>query len=208
MMPDQASRGHSSTERLMKRSSSENAAVGESSAADHQAQPTLELLSSDAAHEPSKTAALWALAEEHLIRYGGEFAPPLIERALGCYLYDCDGRAILDFTSGQMCSTLGHNHPAVVSAIQKSCRQAIHLFSWMLSPPVIELCHALAELLPPTLKKVLLLSTGGESNEAALRAENIRLVPISMASAPTSAQSSARASNSSGSSRSGSNNVR
>ena len=158
-----------------KRSSSENAGVGQStaagglSAADHQAEPTIEPLSSDAAREPSKAAALRALAEAHLIRYGGEFVPPLIERAFGCYLYESDGRAILDFTSGQMCSTLGHSHPAVVSAIEESCRQAIHLFSWMLSPPVIELCHALAEMLPPTLQKVLLLSTGGESNEAALR---------------------------------------
>ena len=123
----------------------------------------------DADSEPSKAAALRALADEHLIRYGGEFVAPLIERAFGCSLYDSDGREILDFTSGQMCATLGHNHPDVVSAIERSCRQSIHLFSWMLSPPVIELCHALAEMLPPTLQKVLLLSTGGESNEAALR---------------------------------------
>ena len=123
----------------------------------------------DAVHTESNSAALRALAEEHLIRYGGEFVPPLIERAAGSYLYDAYGNEILDFTSGQMCSTLGHNHPAVVEAIQRSCRQAVHLFSWMLSPPVIELCCALAEMLPPTLQKVLLLSTGGESNEAALR---------------------------------------
>ena len=139
------------------------------SAADHHIEQSQKPSASGAGPEPSTEAALRALAEEHLIRYGGEFVPPLIERASGCFLYDSDGREILDFTSGQMCSTLGHNHPAVVSAIEQSCRKSIHLFSWMLSRPVIELCRALAEMLPPTLQKVLLLSTGGESNEAALR---------------------------------------
>jgi hypothetical protein len=33
----------------------------------------------------------------------------------------------------------------------------------MLSPPVIELCRALAEMLPGNLGKVLLLKTGGKS---------------------------------------------
>lgn len=113
-------------------------------------------------------------AERHLIRYAGDFLPVLIERASGSYIYDDRGRAILDFTSGQMCATLGHNHPAIVAAIEQGCRQAIHLFSWMLSPPVIELCQELASLLPPSLQKVLLLNTGGESNEAALRVAKLK----------------------------------
>ncbi|MGH8715110.1 MAG: aminotransferase class III-fold pyridoxal phosphate-dependent enzyme, partial [Casimicrobiaceae bacterium] len=54
---------------------------------------------------------------ENLIRYGAEFHPEFIVRARGSYLYDENGRAILDFTSGQMCATLGHNHPAIVAAI-------------------------------------------------------------------------------------------
>jgi 2,2-dialkylglycine decarboxylase (pyruvate) len=45
----------------------------------------------------------------------------------------------------------------------------MHLSSWMLSEPVIDLCRELAALLPSSLEKVLLLSTGSESNEAALR---------------------------------------
>jgi len=104
-----------------------------------------------------------------MVRYAGDFAPLVIERASGSYIYDADGRAILDFTSGQMCSTLGHNHPSILAAFERSCRQVIYLFSWILAPPVIELCRELAALLPANLQKVILLSTGGESNEAALR---------------------------------------
>ena len=44
----------------------------------------------------------------------------------------------------------------------------------MLSPPVIELASALAELLPPGLEKILLVNTGSESNEAALRMAKLR----------------------------------
>ncbi len=108
-------------------------------------------------------------AEEVLIRYCGEFSPILIEKAKGSFIYDQDGRAILDFTSGQMCSIFGHNHPAVVSAIHKACDHSLHLLSTMLSPPVVELCRQLVSLLPEGLDKCILVNTGSESNEVALR---------------------------------------
>ena len=104
-----------------------------------------------------------------MIRYIGDFPPFFIERAEGSYIYDDRGRRILDFTSGQMCATLGHNHPDVVAAIGRSCERALHLFSWVLAPEVVELCRELAALLPPQLQKVLLLNTGSEANEAAIR---------------------------------------
>ena len=107
--------------------------------------------------------------ERHMIRYIGDFPPFFIERAEGSYFFDDSGRRILDFTSGQMCATLGHNHPDVVAAIQRSCERAIHLFSWVLAPEVVELCRELAALLPPQLQKVILLNTGSEANEAAIR---------------------------------------
>jgi len=112
------------------------------------------------------TNAPW---DEHLIRYGMPFSPHLIAKARGTLIWDAEGREILDFTSGQMCATLGHNHPRIVEAIRQACEGALHLFSGMLSPPVVALSQRLAALLPPRLSKALFLSTGGESNEAALK---------------------------------------
>ena len=112
---------------------------------------------------------LWEAVEKHLVRYGGQFAPFLIERAEGSYVFDRSGRAILDFTSGQMCAILGHNHPEMLAAMEQAMKQVLHLFSGMLSPPVVELASALAAMLPPELQKVLLINTGSEANEAALR---------------------------------------
>ncbi len=114
-------------------------------------------------------ADLWESVEKNLVRYGGDFCSVLISRAKGSYIYDQDGRPILDFTSGQMCAILGHNHPDILAAIQKSMNEVLHLFSGMLSPPVIGLARALSEILPPSLSKTMLLNTGAESNEAALR---------------------------------------
>src|SRR5260370_5470999 len=107
--------------------------------------------------------------DEHLIRYGMPFVPRLIAKARGTLIWDNEGKEILDFTSGQMCATLGHNHPRIVEAIREACEGALHLFSGMLSPPVVALSQRLAALLPPHLSKSLFLSTGGQANEAALQ---------------------------------------
>lgn len=105
----------------------------------------------------------------NLIRYGGSFMTGLATGASGAYVQMDDGRRVLDFTSGQMSGILGHSHPAVVDCIRRQSESLIHLFSGMLSKPVVELASKLASLLPDSLSKVLLLTTGAESNEAALR---------------------------------------
>jgi 2,2-dialkylglycine decarboxylase (pyruvate) len=113
--------------------------------------------------------AFWKNARAHLIRYGGSFEPMIIERAQGSFVYDADGRAILDFTSGQMSSLLGHGHPEVAAVVAEHARHLDHLFSGMLSRPVIDLAAKLAEITPPGLDRSMLLSTGAEANEAAIK---------------------------------------
>ncbi|MDG4830698.1 aspartate aminotransferase family protein [Solwaraspora sp. WMMD1047] len=113
----------------------------------------------------------WSDAERHLVRYSGRgrFVPEIIERAEGSFVYTADGRRLLDFTSGQMSAILGHSHPAVVATVHRQVATLDHLFSGMLSRPVVDLARRLAESLPEPLSKVLLLTTGAESNEAAIR---------------------------------------
>ena len=106
---------------------------------------------------------------EHLIRYGGDMYPEMVEKALGCYVWDAEGKEILDFTSGQMCATVGHNHPNIVAAIRKSCETALHLFSGMIPRSVVQLSQAIAKLAPKPLSKSLFVNTGSESNEAAIK---------------------------------------
>ncbi|NYJ08246.1 aspartate aminotransferase family protein [Petropleomorpha daqingensis] len=111
-----------------------------------------------------------ARAARHLVRYSGagDFLPFVADRAAGSFVYDASGRAVLDFTSGQMSAVLGHAHPAIVEVVSTMVGRLDHLFSGMLSRPVIDLGEALGSLVPG-LDRVLLLTTGAESNEAALR---------------------------------------
>ncbi|MFI1732177.1 aspartate aminotransferase family protein [Streptomyces acidicola] len=117
----------------------------------------------------SSTETFWTDAERHLVRYGGEFTPEIIDRAAGSFLFTAGGRKILDFTSGQMSAILGHSHPEIVATVQRQVATLDHLFSGMLSRPVVDLARRLADTLPAPLEKALLLTTGAESNEAAIR---------------------------------------
>jgi 2,2-dialkylglycine decarboxylase (pyruvate) len=122
-----------------------------------------------AARPARDAASLMQAARDHLLFYGRDFSEILIGKAKGAYIFDIRGRPIIDFSSGQMCATLGHNHPEIVAAIARACTDAIHLDSTKLSPVVIELAEALTAMLPASLQKAMFLSTGAESNEAAIR---------------------------------------
>ncbi len=104
----------------------------------------------------------------HLLRFGGDFVRFVAHRAEGAFVYDAAGRRVLDFTSGQMSAILGHSHPEITETIRDGAGRLVHLFSSMLSEPVIALASRLASLVPE-LPRVMLLSTGGEANEAAIR---------------------------------------
>jgi 2,2-dialkylglycine decarboxylase (pyruvate) len=112
--------------------------------------------------------AFWSRARRHMLNYGGNFVAFVPVRAEGCFVYDEDGRRVLDFTSGQMSAILGHCHPEVVAAARSAAATLDHLFSSMLSRPVVDLAEALAATMP-ALPRVMLLSTGGEANEAAIK---------------------------------------
>jgi 2,2-dialkylglycine decarboxylase (pyruvate) len=107
--------------------------------------------------------------ERHLVRYLGGFSPFVVARAEGVWLETTDGRRLLDFSSGQICSTLGHRHPRVMAAIREATETVVHLDSRMLSEPLLALAQRLADLAPGDLTRVIALSTGAEANELALK---------------------------------------
>ncbi|MGO1316235.1 MAG: aspartate aminotransferase family protein [Cellulomonadaceae bacterium] len=122
---------------------------------------------------PPDAADFWADVDRHLTRYGGTFSPVIADQAQGSFVFTEDGRRLLDFTSGQMSAILGHAHPDIVATVRRQVGVLDHLFSGMLSRPVVDLARRLADTLPDPLEKVLLLTTGAESNEAAIRMAKI-----------------------------------
>ncbi|TAQ85336.1 hypothetical protein B7494_g6340 [Chlorociboria aeruginascens] len=113
--------------------------------------------------------AVQRAVSDTLIRYGGNFSSAIIVGAKGVYIYTAHGRKILDFTSGQMSCLVGHGHPEIVATITAHAAGLDHLFSGMISPPVVQLAEKLIGLLPPGLDRAAFLSTGAESNEAAIK---------------------------------------
>lgn len=109
------------------------------------------------------------IASKKIINYGTKFEKNIIVRSSGLYVYNAAGHKVLDWTSGQMSCLVGHGHPEVVETIADHAANLDHLFSGMLSPPVLRLADRLASVLPTGLDKAFFLSTGGESNEAALK---------------------------------------
>src|SRR5271169_1499823 len=85
----------------------------------------------------------WTRARRHMLGYGGDFVPFVPVRAEGSFLYDTAGRRVLDFTSGQMSAILGHSHPEIVAAVTRQVATLDHLFSGMLSRPVVDLARRL-----------------------------------------------------------------
>ncbi|KAK5698190.1 hypothetical protein LTR97_007151 [Elasticomyces elasticus] len=113
--------------------------------------------------------AFWARASKYLMNAGMPYWPTIVKKAKGTILYDVDDKRLLDFTSGQMSSLLGHGHPEIVEVIVKYATELDHLMSLMVSEPVVDFAEALAQILPAPLKKSFLLSTGSESVEAAIK---------------------------------------
>ncbi|KAJ5161419.1 hypothetical protein N7492_006811 [Penicillium capsulatum] len=113
--------------------------------------------------------AFSARADKYLMTTGVPFSPVVITKAKGTRLYDANNRQILDFTSGQMSSLLGHSHPEIVEVVTHYVAELDHLLSNMITHPVVDLAERLARFLPSPLEKSFFLNTGSESTEAAIK---------------------------------------
>ncbi|KAI0533284.1 pyridoxal phosphate-dependent transferase [Xylaria digitata] len=116
-----------------------------------------------------QTEEFWAKADKYLMSTGVPYSPAIVTKALGTTLWDQSGREILDFTSGQMSSLLGHSHPEIVEVVKENVAELDHLLSNMITRPVVALAERLARFLPAPLEKSFFLNTGSETTEAALK---------------------------------------
>jgi 2,2-dialkylglycine decarboxylase (pyruvate) len=112
--------------------------------------------------------ALWQRDGRHLLLVQ-PFMDSVIVGAEGCFLIDAEGRRILDLAAGQFCSILGHSHARFISRLQEQTARLVHLGDQYVSPTVFDAAARLASRAPGQLTKVILLSTGSEANECAMR---------------------------------------
>jgi putrescine aminotransferase len=95
----------------------------------------------------------------------------IITRAEGVYLYDSDGRQVLDGMSGLWCVNVGYGRDEIVEAAARQMRELPYYNSFFKSanPPAVELAALLAELTPPQFNHVFFTNSCSEANDTIVR---------------------------------------
>ena len=88
-------------------------------------------------------------------------------RGEGSRVFDDDGKEYLDLVGGIAVNSLGHCHPAVVSAIREQCGTLMHISNLYQHPLQVVLAEKLEEHYPGG--RVFFCNSGAEANEAALK---------------------------------------
>jgi putrescine aminotransferase len=95
----------------------------------------------------------------------------IITRAEGVYLWDSEGRRILDGMSGLWCVALGYGRRELAEAAYRQMLELPYYNSFFqcANPPAIELAALLAELTPPQFKRAFFTGSGSEANDTLVR---------------------------------------
>ncbi|NIM46886.1 MAG: aminotransferase class III-fold pyridoxal phosphate-dependent enzyme [Candidatus Aenigmarchaeota archaeon] len=100
------------------------------------------------------------------------FAYPLvIKSGYGCYIEDINGKLYLDFNSNVCSCAVGYNHPEIINVIRKFTGVGAHKIAGQdfYSKEQVELAEELIRITPRKLNRVLLVNTGAEAVENAIK---------------------------------------
>jgi len=90
-------------------------------------------------------------------------------RGEGCTVWDATGKSYVDLLAGTWCNVLGYGHPRWAAAVRSQAGKLAHVGSAFSAAEVDEALRKLAEILPPALERAVLLNTGSEAVELALK---------------------------------------
>jgi len=92
--------------------------------------------------------------------------PVFISKAQGAYLFDVDGKRYIDYVGSWGPMILGHNHPAVVSAVQDALARGMSFGA----PTALEvkLAEKVCEIYP-AIDKIRMVNSGTEATMTAIR---------------------------------------
>ena len=107
--------------------------------------------------------------DSHLF-YQSRQRRPMLDHGAGIYLYDRDGNAYLDGSSGAMVSNIGHSNPNVLAAMKQQMDKAT--FGYRLhfeNEPAELLATKTASYMPEGLDRVFFVSGGSEAVESCIK---------------------------------------
>jgi taurine--2-oxoglutarate transaminase len=97
----------------------------------------------------------------------GAHTAPTIVRGEGVRIYDADGNAYLDLSSGLVATNLGHSHPRVVAAIREQAERICFVPPGLFSEQLAEELVALAPW--PEGGRAYFTAAGADANEDAMK---------------------------------------
>lgn len=94
-----------------------------------------------------------------------------IERAEGIFFYTPEGKRYIDLVSGVSVSSLGHAHPAIITAVMEQAEKHMHLMVYgeMVQSPQTDYAKWLVDHLPASLNNVYYVNSGSEAIEGAMK---------------------------------------
>ncbi|UPK70102.1 aspartate aminotransferase family protein [Chitinophaga filiformis] len=94
-----------------------------------------------------------------------------IVKASGMYMWDAEGKKIMDLIAGISVCNVGHSHPAVVNAIKEQAEQYMHLLVYgeLIQSPQVAFATLLTQHLPASLNSVYFTNSGAEAVEGAMK---------------------------------------
>lgn len=98
----------------------------------------------------------------------GYQAQVAIDHGEGAMLYDVDGNAFIDWTSGVLVTNAGHCHPKLVSAVQEASAKMLNVYEYC-NPYRVQAAKDLMSIAPKHLDRCFFLSTGSEATDSAVR---------------------------------------
>ena len=99
----------------------------------------------------------------------GPFSPMTIVKSEGTRIWDGEGRELLDFSSQLVNTNIGHQHPAVVRAIQEQAADICTIAPQHVNDARSEAARLIAEIAPDGLEHVFFTNGGADANEHAIR---------------------------------------
>ena len=101
----------------------------------------------------------------------GEKGSRIITRAEGVYIWDSEGRQILDGMAGLWCVNLGYGREELVEAAANQLRELPYYNSFFqcTHPPAVELAEILGEISPPQFNHSFFTGSGSEANDTQVR---------------------------------------
>ncbi|MFN4133136.1 MAG: aspartate aminotransferase family protein [Candidatus Hadarchaeales archaeon] len=95
--------------------------------------------------------------------------PIAITRGRGVWVEDASGRKYLDFVGGIAVCSLGHCHPAIVSAICSQAKELMHTSNLYYIVQQGKLAQLLSTITPEGIEKFFFCNSGAEANEGAIK---------------------------------------